>query len=242
MEKTESASVRKKKFFEYLESSGVKKNIIDAYKQTDPARFFDKIFHDRLYSDNTIPIGYGEMSDPMILSSKLINSLDPQPNMKILEVGTGSGFTTAVLSLLCREVYTIEIDERLAAAAKTRLYTLGYENIRFFSGDGTDPSIDLGELDSAVIWGACYKRPIPVLQHVKKRGLMVFPMGPDHLQQIVVIKNEFDSETGSNFKTYFREQGAFTHIKGSYGYENVTNIGDEIMIETNEVDELPGES
>ena len=237
----EPLAVRKKKFFDTLESEGIKKDIIEAFKAVDPIRFFDKMFQDKFYTNDFIPVGYGEKSDSIYLAAKMINALSPAENMRILEVGTGSGFSTAVLSLLCREVFTIEMDERLAASAKTRLYALGYENIRFFSGDGTDPEMDLSELDSAIIWGACYKRPISTLQYVKRRGVMVFPMGPEHMQQIVIIRNEPDVNTGANFKMSFGEQGIFPPIHGKYGYDKVLDIGSEIMVETNELDELPEE-
>ena len=237
--KVETVAVRKKNFLDYLKQNNISEDIAEAFKQIDQAQFFDRMFADKLYSEEQIPTGYGEKGDSIHLMAKMINYLSPKKNMRILEIGTGSGFSTAILSVLCKEVYTIDMDEKLAAVAKSKLYNAGYENIRFFAGDGTDPEIDFGKVDAAIIWAGCYKRPLTVLQHVAPKGLLVYPMGPVHMQQIVILKNESDVEKGMSFKLSFKEQGYFCPIKGRYGYDQIVDLGSEIYADTVEVDHLP---
>jgi protein-L-isoaspartate(D-aspartate) O-methyltransferase len=237
--KVESVSARKKKFLESLSENKISQQVIDAFKAVEQEMFFDKVFADKLYTNETILTGYGEKSDPIELVAKMINYLSVTKNMRVLEVGTGSGYSTAVLSLLCREVYTIDIDERLAAMAKLRLYNNGYENIRFFSGDGTSTDIEFGKVDAVIVWAACYKRPLVLMKHMVKGGTLIFPMGPPHMQQIVFAKNEPDIEKGISFKMFFRDQGLFSQIKGDYAFKDTIDLGAEIYADVNEIEELP---
>lgn len=240
--KQESLPARKKAFIDTISGWGLHPDVVAAFREVDQALFFDRVFADKLYTEELLPTGYGEKSDNIYLMARMIDRLQPKRTMRILEIGTGSGFSTAILSLLCREVYTVEMDEKLAAMAKLRLYSNGYENIRFFAGDGTDPELEFGKLDAAVIWAGCYKRPLTVLSHLASGGTLVYPMGPEHLQQITVLKNEADPDRGLNFKVSFGEQGVFTPVKGRYGYHQIIDLGSEIFADVNDVDELPDEN
>jgi two-component system C4-dicarboxylate transport sensor histidine kinase DctB len=83
---------------------------------------------------------------------------------------------------------------------------------------------------------------LTVLSHLASGGTLVYPMGPEHLQQITVLKNEADPDRGLNFKVSFGEQGVFTPVKGRYGYHQIIDLGSEIFADVNDVDELPDEN
>lgn len=179
------------------------------------------MFKENLYGQMPVPIMYGQKSDPFLLLARMIQYLNPKKSDRILEIGTGSGYSTAVLSLLCREVVTIDINEKIAQSAKARLYENDFGNIRFFAGDGTLLEDDFGTIDGVIIHAACKKRPFTVIKNLKPDGTIVFPMGPAHYQQIVVMNNAPDIDKGINFKIRFCEQGIFSLIQGPFGYDNI---------------------
>jgi len=214
----------KKAFLQKLIDFKLRKDIIIAFRDTDPEIFFDTLFADRYYTENKIPLGYGEISDNPLLLAKMIDYLNPQKNDRILEVGTGSGFSTAILSRLCREVISVDINEDLAAVARNRLYSHGYENIRFYAGDATESDTPFDPVDGIIMYNACRKRPMVLISLLKKNSVIVFPMGPANKQQIIHLQNSPDKESGGRYKTCYLDLGDFPHIYGLYGYQ-VPDLG-----------------
>ena len=217
-----------------LRSEEISEEIIEAFEAVDPALFFEKKYAPLFYTDKPAPIGFDQYGDVFLSLARMIHRLNPQKDQRILEVGTGSGYSTAVLSLLCKEVVTVDIIEELAVAAKERLYDNDFGNIRFFAGDATDPSNDYGKIDGAIIHAACRKRPLTVLEQMKPGGVAVYPMGPAHMQQITVMANREDLVRGERFAMRFYEPGTFSHIYGLFGYdapEGASMFGEEGEIE-----------
>jgi protein-L-isoaspartate(D-aspartate) O-methyltransferase len=208
-------------FLSRIESFGVSKDILKAFSTIKQQLFFDHLFKDKFYGDEPFPIKFGQMCDNFFMLARMIHYLNPQKGQRILEIGTGSGYSTAILSTLCREVVTIDISEKLALSAKGRLYENDFGNIRFFAGDGTTIEEEFGKIDGVIIHAACKKRPIAAMKNLAFGGKMVYPMGPAHMQQIVVIHNIPDTEKGGNFKVDYHEEGIFTLIRGPYGYDNI---------------------
>lgn len=232
------AKFNKKDFIIRLKEHSIREDIVQAFNNIDQAIFFDNIFKDKYYGDEVIPVGSGIKSDNFLMLAKMINYLDIKEDDRVLEIGTGSGYSTAILSALCREVITIEHKEKLAKQAKDRLYAYEFENIRFFAGDATKFASDYGNVDAVIVHCACYKRPLTLMQNLKIGGKMVFPMGPPHRQQIVIIQNEPDPNTGANLKMFFREQGNFEYIDGIYGYDS-SEIPDDLGVIDEDVDLKP---
>ncbi|MDA3900699.1 MAG: methyltransferase domain-containing protein [Spirochaetes bacterium] len=228
---------RKKKFINEIVEAGIRKEIIKHFSDVEPSIFFDSLFEDRFYTEKSIPIGYGEYGDNFVTLAKMLNLLDPDSNGRILEVGTGSGFSTALLSLLYREVFTIDFNEDLAVSAKKRLYNYGYENIRFYAGDASTKTDTIDEkFDGIIIHAACLKRPFTIITLLKEKAPIVFPMGPPIQQQITVLLNEPSPETGSNFRTRFLDFVQCSHIQGPYGYDtpNIPDIYRDYIEDENE--------
>jgi protein-L-isoaspartate(D-aspartate) O-methyltransferase len=220
----------KGEFLQRLHETGISDRVVEAFSHVDQEIFFDSMFRDRFYGEGEIPIGFGQRSDNFLNLARMIDHLNPGETDRILEVGTGSGYSSAVLSLLCREVVTVEMQEKLARYAKGRLYENNFGNIRFFMGDGTEPDENYGTINGAIIHAACRKRPLSVLVNMKARGRVVYPMGPAHIQQIALIENRENMESSATFDTHFFEQGVFSIIEGPYGYDNIRTISIEELL------------
>ncbi|MFC1670303.1 protein-L-isoaspartate O-methyltransferase, partial [Spirochaetota bacterium] len=165
------------KFLKVLKSNKIKKNIRDAISSIDREKFFDPFFKKDVFEFGPLPVGCGENSDDVIIMAKMIELLSPKKNWRILEVGTGSGYSTAVLASLVKEVVTVEYHEGIAKEAKERLVSQGFFNIRFYTGDATEMTDDMGKFDGIIIFPACVKRPFSIIPLLKYDGPLVFPMG-----------------------------------------------------------------
>lgn len=214
----------RKTFLAALKKEKIRKNVIEAFEAWRQEDFFDDYFKPSFYTEQQVPIGFGEKSDPPLALARMISHLAPQRKWRVLEVGTGSGYSTAILSLLVREVVSIDDREELAREAKARLTRLKVRNVRLFSGDGTERDPELGLFDAIILLGACQKRPLALTGGLKREGKMIFPMGPMHQQQIALLIDaaegraisEYD-EFDALFQMSFHEFCAFTPLRGKYG-------------------------
>ena len=144
------------------------------------------------YHNQPLPIGYGQtISQPYIVAI-MTDLLIPQPEHRVLEVGTGSGYQAAILSRLVQQVYTIEIIEALGKRAKRDLTKLGYDNIQTRIGDGYYGWKQHAPFDGIVVTAAASHVPPPLIQQLKKGGRMIIPVGSSFLTQqlLLVTKDE----------------------------------------------------
>ncbi len=207
----------KNRYLKSLKEAGIGTAVLDAIDAIDRPRFFDRIFADQVYSLEQIPIGAGQKSDDPVIMAKMIGRLDLKKSSRVLEVGTGSGYSTAVLSAMAREVVTIEYHEDLARIAKERVIGEGYRAARFYAGDATDFDGPLGEFDAVIVFAACMRTPYFLINTVKPGGVAVYPMGPAHQQQIArFTNNEEARQVSENFRFY--EFCTFDSIRGVYGW------------------------
>lgn len=140
-------------------------------------RFVPSRQRNRAYQDRPLPIGHGQtISQPYIVA--LMSQLaDVEPGMRVLEVGTGSGYQAAVLAELTDQVYTIEIIEPLARQAAARFEELGYDNITAREGDGYYGWEEHAPFDRIVVTAAAEHIPPPLVEQLKPGGHMVIPVG-----------------------------------------------------------------
>ena len=210
-------SKAKDSFLISLKKQGINKKVIDAFAKYDQKNFFDSIFKKDFYSDKSIPIGNSETSDPPIALAKMISYLSLKKNSRILEIGTGSGYSTAIISTLAKEVVTIDYNEELSASAKQRLAELKIDNIRFFTGELIGFESSLGYFDAMIILAACNQRPFSLIEYLKDGCIMVLPMGPIFQQQITTIVNTIIDENESSYDITFKDFCCFPPLKGMYG-------------------------
>ncbi len=213
----------KSRYLNALKSEGAPKTLVDAFAGVDREIFFDPIFADRIYAMEPIPIGSGQKSEPPLVLAKMLSHLPLRKKGRVLEVGTGSGYSTAVLSHLAKELVTIEYHEDLARSAKERLIGRGFPVSRFFAGDATDFDGPLGEFDAVIVFAACMRTPFFLINALRPGGVAVFPMGPAHQQQIARFVNDPDArQSADNFR--FFDYCTFDSIRGVYGWVDLPDV------------------
>ncbi len=143
------------------------------------------------YENRPLPIGYGQTISQPYIVALMTDLVAPAPGQIALEVGTGSGYQAALLADLGMRVYTMEIIEPLAEAAKARLEKLGYRNVTTRWGDGYDGWAEHAPFDAILVTAAASHIPPPLLAQLKPGGRMVIPVGGRFLtQQLVLIKKD----------------------------------------------------
>jgi protein-L-isoaspartate(D-aspartate) O-methyltransferase len=142
------------------------------------------------YEDHPVPIGHGQTISQPYIVAYMTEALRLHASHRVLEIGTGCGYQTAVLADLAREVYSVELIPALAADARARLDTLGYRNVHIQVGDGYNGWPEHAPYDRIMVTAAPDLIPPALLQQLKPGGRMVIPTGiPDQQQLILVEKN-----------------------------------------------------
>jgi len=153
--------------------------------------FVDQAFWPRAYGDHPLPIGYDQTISQPYIVALMSQELELSETGKILEIGTGSGYQTAVLALLGGTVYTIERIGALTEKAKRILGRLGFENVRYRIGDGSLGWAEHSPFDGIIVAAGAPDVPDVYLDQLAVGGRMVIPVGPRHSQHLVkVIKGE----------------------------------------------------
>lgn len=144
----------------------------------------------RAYADHALPIGRGQTISQPFIVALMTEAANPQPNHRVLEVGTGSGYQAAVLADLVAEVYTIELDRELAKDASERLQRLGYRTVQARQGDGYLGWPEAAPFDAILVTCGADHVPGPLFEQLKPGGKLVIPVGqpPDSLSLQVITK------------------------------------------------------
>jgi protein-L-isoaspartate(D-aspartate) O-methyltransferase len=204
----------RKKLVELLQSKGISdENVLSAINVVPRHLFMDSSFISFSYSDQAFPIGSGQtISQPFTVAYQT-ELLEIKPLDKVLEVGTGSGYQTAVLLEMGAKVYTIERQRELFLKAQSDLKTLGYKPF-FFYGDGYEGIPAYQPYDKILVTAAAPDIPQKLLQQLKIGGTLVIPVGGSSGQSMAKIIRESES----NFVR--TEHGAFSFVpllKGKSG-------------------------
>ena len=184
----------RKQLVEELRSKGINNiKVLDAIN-TIPRHFFmDNAFVKFAYQDKAFPIGCGQtISQPYTVAFQT-QLLDVKPYEKILEVGTGSGYQAAVLSVLNMDVYTIERQKNLFQQTKFFLPTIGY-NCRFFYGDGYKGLPNFVPFDKIIITCGAPSIPQDLIMQLKVGGIMIAPIGDGDVQVMHLIRRISETE------------------------------------------------
>ena len=159
--------------------------VLQAMRSVPRDEFVDASEKPAAYSDNPLPIGYGQtISQPYIVAF-MTELLRLEASDRVLEVGTGSGYQTAVLAEIASEVYTLEIVPELHTQAKRRLGELGYRNIFTRPGDGTKGWPEAAPFDKMILTAAGMKIPTLLVRQLKENGRIVMPVG--EREQVLVV-------------------------------------------------------
>jgi protein-L-isoaspartate(D-aspartate) O-methyltransferase len=182
-----------------LRNQGVRDpRVLDAIERTPREMFLEPIFEEQAYDDNALPISCGQtISQPFIVGF-MTDRLKLEPRHKVLEIGTGSGYQTAILARLCRRVYTIERYRTLARQAEERLKALKLTNVTQMTGDGSKGWPSQAPFERIIVTAAAREIPEALLDQLSVGGLMILPIeeapGRQELVRITRTEQGYDQE------------------------------------------------
>jgi protein-L-isoaspartate(D-aspartate) O-methyltransferase len=159
--------------------------------------FIPQNYHSQAYADCPVPIGMGQTISQPYIVALMTQALRVEPDCEVLEVGTGSGYQTAILAKLARKVYTIEKYNQLSESAQTVLARMGISNVEFYVGDGSCgwPSSSEGPgwveemtFKRIIITAAVPQPPAPLVGQLTEGGLLVAPVGGEYVQKLILCE------------------------------------------------------
>lgn len=175
--------------------------------------FVGEDFRREAYEDHPLPIGEGQTISQPFIVAEMTQALNLGKRDRVLEIGTGSGYQTAVLAEIAHKVYTIERVEPLHAAAKELLSDLGYLNISFLCGDGTLGWPEEAPFDAILVTAGAPSIPTALKAQLARGGRMVIPVGDEGLQNLMLLVNEDDG-----FREYDLGGCRFVPLVGRQGW------------------------
>lgn len=191
-----------------------RKILYEAFRKLDRSLFLEGPIKDLASYDEPLPIGYGQTISQPTLVVEMTARLDPQPTSRVLEIGTGSGYQTALLAPFCQAVYTVERIAELAEKAQARLTELGFTNIHYRVGDGSAGWPEEAPFDRIIVTAAAAIVPPPLIDQLALSGRMVIPVGPPGWQDFLLITK---NQNGQVLQQSI-EKVAFVELVGPYGW------------------------
>jgi protein-L-isoaspartate(D-aspartate) O-methyltransferase len=187
----EFAAKRQQMVQEQLKPRGIHdERVLAALAKVPREGFVPENLRAKSYADSALPIGHDQTISQPFIVAYMTEQLRLQPNDRVLEIGTGSGYQAAVLAELAKDVYTIEIIEPLAKDASARLARLGYNNAHVKVGDGYQGWPEVAPFDAVIVTCAPDKVPQPLTQQLKEGGRMIIPVGTGLDQQLFLLEKK----------------------------------------------------
>jgi len=176
-----------------IEERGIRDlRVLSAMRQVPRHEFVPEAYRQDAYEDHPLPIGEEQtISQPYIVAAMLeylALQAGDQDGDRVLEIGTGSGYVTALLSLLSAEVYSVERHAQLAASAESTLQRLGYCNVKIGVGDGSRGWAEYAPFDAILVSAATPEMPPALFAQLREGGRMMVPVGPPFSQDLQLIR------------------------------------------------------
>jgi len=195
----------RKKLIENLRDKGIfNERILEAMLKVPRHLYLDKAFEDWAYKDQAFQIDCDQtISQPYTVAYQT-HLLDPNPNDKILEIGTGSGYQASVLSFLCKKLYTIERHKQLFNKTSLLLESIGFQKIRTLYGDGYQGAPRFAQFSKILVTAGASYIPKTLIEQLKIGGYLVIPIGDKAEKTMIRItktsETEYDQESFGIFK------------------------------------------
>jgi len=170
---------------------GIKdKRVVEAMRRVERHLFVPREFRDKAYEDHPLPIGEGQTISQPYIVAYMTELLELHPDDRVLEIGTGSGYQTAILAELAGEIFTVELIPSLSYSARDILNELGYTNIVFKIGNGYDGWEERAPFDKIIVTAAPVELPRKLVEQLRVSGRMCIPIGEYDQMLYLVIKTE----------------------------------------------------
>lgn len=197
-----------------LRARGIRdERVLDAMAHVPRHEFVPLEHREEAYEDHPLAIGEGQtISQPFVVAA-MLEALALRPEDVALEVGTGSGYQTAVLAELVRKVYSIERIASLAERARAVLERLGYKNVTVLHGDGSQGLAESAPFDAIVVSAAAPHVPKPLMDQLRDGGRLVLPVGSGFAQELQLVR-----KIGSTATTMYLDGVRFVPLIGRDGF------------------------
>ena len=185
---TDNATIKMQFLFSLRKAGIVNKQVLDAMERVDRKNFVNGVFSEKAYEDTPLPIACGQTISQPTVVGLMTQALQVTSRDKVLEVGTGSGYQAAILSLLARRVYTIERHSLLVSSATKVFQKLNMSNITTILSDGGHGLEQQAPFDRIIVTAASDDPPASLLSQLKIGGIMIIPVGQsDNMQKLIKI-------------------------------------------------------
>lgn len=174
-------------------------NVLGAMRRVPRHLFVEEALADEAYNDHPLPIGYKQTISQPYIVALMTEALELSGKEKVLEIGTGSGYQTAILAEISAKVYTVERIEPLLERSKSLLQSLGYTNVYFKAYDGTLGWEDFSPFDAIMVTAGAPKIPDPLLKQLADEGRMIIPIGDKYGQDLVRVTRVEDRFVEKSF-------------------------------------------
>jgi protein-L-isoaspartate(D-aspartate) O-methyltransferase len=187
--------------------------VLRAFDTVHRHEFLPEAVHHAAYEDRPVPIGFGQTASQPSLQALYMQVLQLRPTDRVLEVGTGCGFQTAVLAQLAERVYSVERIRELAVRARETLDAQRISNVATLVGDGTIGWSRYAPYDCILVAAAAPEVPAPLKEQLAEGGRMLVPVGSLALQRLVLV-----TRTGDAFEEREITECAFVPLMGRFGW------------------------
>ena len=170
------------------------RDVLSAIERVPRHRFVPTKDQEYAYEDRPLPIGYGQTISQPYIVALMTQLLDLKPASKVLEIGTGCGYQTAILAELAREIYSVEVIPELSERAAQTLAKLNYGNVNLRVGDGWDGWLEQAPFDGIIVTAAAPAWPPPLLEQLAEGGNLVMPVGPSGFDQVLWLATKREGE------------------------------------------------